>query len=64
MLRYSYQFHAESRMWQNREIDLVLRLSTPRFSPNSGGIACWVTELNAAFFLDVKGKKLKKIDGP
>ena len=39
--------------------NLVLRYSVPHFLPNSGGIACWVTELNAALNLDTRVKKWK-----
>ena len=31
--------------------------SIPHFSPNSGGIACRVAELNAALCLDTRAKK-------
>ena len=34
----------------------VLRHSVPHFPPKSGGIACWVVELNAAFCLYARAK--------
>lgn len=34
-----------------RQGSLVLRHSASHFPPNTGGIACWATELNAAFCL-------------
>ena len=40
--------------------NLVLRPSVPHFLPNSGGIACWVAELNAALYLDTRAKKCNK----
>ena len=50
--------HAVSRTQQGvREENLVLRHSGPHFQPNSGGIACWVAELNAALILDTRAKK-------
>ena len=39
--------------------NLVLRHSVPHFLPNSGAIACWVAELNAALNLDTRAKKYK-----
>ena len=49
-------YPAHSRVdWGN----LVLRHSVPHFPPNSGGIACWVAELNAALCLDTRAKKWK-----
>ena len=39
--------------------NLVLRHSVPHFLPNSGGIACWVAELNAALNFDTRAKKWK-----
>ena len=37
--------------------NLVLQHSVPHFLPNSGGIAYWVVELNAALCLDTRVKK-------
>ena len=39
--------------------NLVLRHSVPHFLPNSGGIVCWVAELNTALFFDTRAKKWK-----
>ena len=39
--------------------NLVLSHSVPHFLPNSGSIACWVAELNAALNLDIRAKKWK-----
>ena len=39
--------------------NLVLRHSVTHFLLNSGGIAYWVAELNAAFNLDTRAKKWK-----
>ena len=41
------QIHAVPRTQQGGRGNLVLRHSVPHFLPNSGGIACWVAELNA-----------------
>ena len=53
----SFTLHpAHSRVGRG---NLVLRHSVLYCPPNSGGIACWVTELNAALCLGIKAKKLK-----
>ena len=49
-------FPAHSRVGRG---NLVLRHSVAHFPPNSGGIACWVAELNAALCLDTRAKKWK-----
>ena len=48
-----YQLHAVSRTQQGRQREPSVK------TPNSGGIACWVAELNAALFLDTRAKKWK-----
>ena len=37
----------------------LLRHSVHHFQPNSGGIACWVAETNAALCLNIRAKKWK-----
>ena len=39
----------------------MLRRSVPQFPANSGGITCWVAELNGALFLDRSDEIKKKI---
>ena len=39
--------------------NIVLKHSVTHFLPNSGGIACWMEELNAALVLDTRAKKWK-----
>ena len=54
---YSFTLYsAYTRISRKR---LVLRHSASHFSLNSGGIACWVTQLNTALSLDTRKKKLK-----
>ena len=53
------QLHAVSRTRQGGRRNIVWRHSVPHFLPNSGDIACWVAELNAAFCLDTRAKKCK-----
>ena len=49
------QLQAVSRTQQGRQREpSVKRHSVAHFLPNSGGIACWVAELNAALNLDTK----------
>ena len=49
-----YPAHSRVGRW-----NLVLRLSVLHFPPNSGDIACWVAEFNAALVLDTRAKKCK-----
>ena len=49
-------YPAHSRV---RRGNVVLRHFVPHFPPSSGGIACWMAELNAALSLDTRAKKWK-----
>ena len=48
---FFFQLHAVSRMYQQVGRSLVIRHSASLFPPNSGSIACWMAELNAAYFI-------------
>ena len=50
-LNNSFNFTLYPAHWRVGRGNLVLRHSVPHFLPYSGGIACWVAELNAAPFL-------------
>ena len=53
------ELHAVSRAQQGMQNEFSVR--TLHLLPNSGGIVCWVVELNAAVRLDTRAEKLKLI---
>ena len=58
--RKKNQLHFVSRTQQGRQRELSVK-TVPHFLPNSGGIACWVAELNAALAQNETEKmKMKK----
>ena len=60
MVVFFFYLHAVSAHSRVDRGNLVLRYSVPHFLPNSGGIACWVAELNAALNLDTREERKYK----